>query len=261
HLYLGTDINTGLPFFTPFDTISHTLMQGATGLGKSTFMKMALASVVKNLDLFEHVYLVDLKYGLSALPFAKLDPRITVIARHDAVPPLIDRLEALSDQRGVDLGNRGLENWDGGITLVIVDEFSDLLLELEKTADRTRLENRLIRIASKSRTLGIRLWMQVQSATADAIPANLKRNLTSRIAFRQTNPEATAMFASTEHMPAELPTLREGQVIFQDGRTSRRYALQGALTSLHDVKSAYHEAEPAAELQTDAEHASARQQT
>lgn len=235
HLFLGRDLNTGASFHLPIASLAHTLLQGPSGQGKSTFMHVLMASVITNTEAFDEIYMIDLKSGLEARRYARLSPKITVVDDHAGVDGVLTRLEALMAERLSNMLDRDITDWDGGRVLVIVDEFSDMLMALTKAADRTALETRLTRLAAKSRAMGIRLWIQVQNSTADSVPTSFKRNLVTRIAFKQTNLEAVSMFGSTEDMPADLPTLRKGQVIYQDGNTSERYALQAPFLTYADV--------------------------
>lgn len=235
-VFLGLDLNTGKPQHVGLSRLSHTLIAGPTGMGKSVLLHQLMASVVFNLDAFESVHLVDLKYGLELQDYPALSSKFTLTSTGNEVPPLLDRLLAEMDRRGAMMREQRQTNWSGPLILVVIDEFADMLLAPEKKADRDSITNKLTRLTNLSRALGFRFWVQSQKFTADAIPTQIRNNLQSLVSFRMvSNQQAAMLFGGIEEFPTDVRNLRPGQVIYRDGLTSQMYALQGAMVTFEDV--------------------------
>ena len=53
-----------------------------------------------------------------------------------------------------------------------------------------------------------------------------------------TNQAAAMLFGGIEHLPADITTLKRGQAIYRDGRTSDTVAFQAALATFANVEAA-----------------------
>lgn len=236
-LYLGQDLLSGEPVHIGFDKLSHTLVAGPSGMGKSVFLHQMMASVVTNLDNIEKVYLADLKYGLELQDYPRLSDKFHLTATPEDVPALIETLLAELDRRGRLMRENHWTDWPGPLVLIVIDEFADMLLAASKPAERKEIENGLIRLTNLSRALGFRFWVQSQKTTTDALPAPIRNNLQSLVSFRMvTNQQAAMLFGGIESLPADITTLNRGQAIYRDGRSSDTCVLQAALVSFEDVK-------------------------
>ena len=237
HIYLGQDLATGNPVHVALDHLSHTLVAGPTGMGKSVALHQLMASVVTNLDRFETIYLVDLKYGLELQDYAKLGAKFRLTTSGVEMPALVQTLLTEMDRRGKLMQAQGRRNWPGPLILVVIDEFADVLLAVADKKARDALENGLTRLTNLSRALGFRFWVQSQKTTNDAIPTPIRNNLQSILSFRMVTPQQAAMlFGGIEQLPADITVLKRGQAIYRDGRTSDTVALQGALVTFEDVE-------------------------
>lgn len=241
NLFLGVNLVTGDPFYVPIRRQSHTLVQGTTGVGKSTFMHQIMASVLMNPTAFDAVYLIDLKYGLEARRYTTLSAKVHLVDKVEQVPGLLTKLEKIMSDRAADMIPRGSVLWEKGRVLVIVDECADLfkVREKRKPGDATlSIEDRFASLAQKARAMGILLWMQAHEATNEGVPLVVRRHLRTLIGFKQSNAQAMALMGQVvENTPIPFPDLKTGQVIYQDGNDgTQRYALQGAMVTFEDVK-------------------------
>ncbi len=175
-------------------TLSHILVGGTTGSGKSVLLKVLAASLAQ----FQPP---------AALQLTLIDPkRVTfgpfraALASHLAHPLCFDVGEALAvleglademERRYERFAERAVETVDeyneesGEDTLprhvVIIDEFQDLLVE---KATRVPFETVVHRLGSKARGAGVHLVLATQRPDAKTVSGVIKANMPGRIALR-----------------------------------------------------------------------------
>ncbi|MEQ8824270.1 MAG: FtsK/SpoIIIE domain-containing protein [Filomicrobium sp.] len=242
-IFFGLDLNTAQPVYLPWQKLTHTLIAGPSGFGKSVFLHQMMASVVTNFDQFESIYLVDLKFGLELKSYPSLSGKFNLTRTPEEVPALTKTLLAEMERRGKLMDERNLTHWDGPLILIVIDEFADVLLsqpkkggEGGKTNVREEVERDLVRLTNLSRALGFRFWVQSQKTTTDAVPSAFRHNLSTVISFRMpSNMSAANLYGDAQDMPADITKLKRGQAIYRDGRTSEMVAVQGAYVEFEDV--------------------------
>lgn len=204
-LYLGRDV-MNRAVVEDLSEMPHLLIAGQTGSGKSACLNAILCSVLLAREPEEvKLILIDPKQ----VEFTKYDgiphlmcPIVTVARK---VPIVLDWVIAemeerylLLSQAGVrkigdfnamskrDLKDRLGENYDPEETrlrlpylVVVVDEMNDLMIQAKKD-----MEDRITRIAQKSRAVGIHLILATQRPSVNVITGTIKANLPTRIAFQ-----------------------------------------------------------------------------
>lgn len=224
----GTEIESGADFIVPFERLQHMLVAGVSGSGKSIFMHQLLAQIV-NSPQVEKMYLVDLKGGVEFNRYSGAKTR--VIWRYADVVAVVDELVALMDARQDEMRERGLQNWPGRRTFLVIDEYAEIQSDLDaaSTPDEKRVAKRLagnlVRIARRARALGIVLVCALQKPTTDAMDSALRNNLGCRICLRvATRALASSLLDDLNEVPVDPVGLRTGRYIYYDsGRGVRRY--------------------------------------
>lgn len=212
----------GSPYWVPVNKLTHFLVSGTSGSGKSVFLHQFLAGIAHNERHFQDVYLIDLKGGVELWRYeGTANGLFHVVYEYEKVIEMVDGLNDLMDERLNDMRERGLREWDGRKVLVVIDEFASLSYEVpedkEGKATQQKMFARLSRLSSKSRAAGIILWAQLQKGTTDVMDSSFRNNLQSEVMFKMKNKlQAAQVFGSTDDLKVDPTRLRAGEFVMFD---------------------------------------------
>ena len=188
--------------------LPHLLIAGRTGTGKSVCLnsiivsmlmtrrpdevrmlmidpKMVELSPYKTLPHLMHPVVTDMRKAEAILAWAveKMEERYALLARagvrHISVynqlgeEELMDRLQPENDEERAQIPQHL------PYIVIVADEIADLMMTAGK-----EVEQHIIRLAQKSRAVGIHLVLATQKPTVDVITGLIKSNLPARIAFQ-----------------------------------------------------------------------------
>ncbi len=206
-VFLGKDVS-GNPMVVDLAKMPHLLIAGRTGTGKSVCLNAIIASVLMCCRPDEvRMLMIDPKMvelsGYGRLPHL-MHPVITDMKKAEAILAwAVEKMEerySLLAKVGVrhinsfnDLGRdeilRRLEvdEADGEskapdklpFIVIVADEMADLMMTAGKD-----VEQHIIRLAQKSRAVGIHLILATQKPTVDVITGLIKSNLPARLSFQ-----------------------------------------------------------------------------
>jgi S-DNA-T family DNA segregation ATPase FtsK/SpoIIIE len=239
-VWLGKDIS-GNSVWTDLARMPHLLIAGTTGSGKSGCINTILTSTLLRATPDEvRMILIDPKrielgYYESIphlLTSVVSSPKEAATVLMNVVTEMERRYERLSFVRARSLpeANRALRA-RGEATLpyllVVIDELADLMMVSPQA-----VEDCVIRLAQKSRAVGIHLVLATQRPSVDVITGMIKANVPSRIAFAvssQTDSRVILDTAGAESL------LGQGDMLFKPLGTSRLQRLQGAYVSEEEI--------------------------
>ncbi len=242
HIAMGQD-TSGAEVVTDLVAAPHMLVCGATGTGKSTFMNALLVSL-----LMQHgpdtlnLMLVDPKQ-IELTQFSGLPHLIGKVATSPAEVPtmllwLIMEMESRYAEfrrvaaRDIAAYNRlAKERRSVGALpyiVLVIDELADLMLIGDDT-----IEQRICRLAQKSRATGIHIVLATQRPSVDVVTGSIKANFPARVAF--------AVSSSTDSRvvldgPGAETLMGKGDMIFQNQGRSRQQRVQGSWVDEDDLK-------------------------
>jgi S-DNA-T family DNA segregation ATPase FtsK/SpoIIIE len=219
----------------------HLLIAGTTGSGKSGCINAILTSILLRATPDEvRLILIDpkrieLNYYESIphlLTPVVSSPKEASAVLLNVVTEMERRYERLSVLRARNLpeANRSLRKRgeeELPYLLVVIDELADLMMVSPQD-----VEDAIIRLAQKSRAVGIHLVLATQRPSVDVITGMIKANVPSRIAFAVSSQTDSRVIL--DQNGAET-LLGQGDMLFKPLGTSRLQRVQGAFVTEEEV--------------------------
>lgn len=253
--YLGKDVS-GNPLVVDLTTLPHLLIAGRTGTGKSVCLnalimsmlmtrrpdevrmllidpKMVELSPYMRLPHLMHPVVTDMKKAEAILAWAveKMEERYALLARAGVRhissynqlgrDELRERLQPESEEEAAQIPTHL------PYIVIVADEMADLMMTAAK-----EVESHIIRLAQKSRAVGIHLVLATQKPTVDVITGLIKSNLPARISF-QVSSRVDSRVVLDEMGADKL--LGNGDMLFLWPGTSKILRGQGAFVSDDEV--------------------------
>lgn len=239
--WLGLDIG-GKPVYVDLARMPHLLIAGSTGTGKSVCLNAILASIL-------------LRATPERLRMILIDPKKVELNHYEGLPHLLTPVVTNMKDAAAVLSNvvremesryelmgmaraRNLRDWNAHraaagekpmpTILVVIDELADLMM-----VSPAEVEDAIIRLAQKSRAVGIHLVLATQRPSADVITGMIKANVPSRIAFAVSSQVDSRVILDAGG--AET-LLGHGDMLFRPVGSSRLQRLQGAYVSEDEIK-------------------------
>lgn len=235
HLLLGIDVDTQQPFHLALDRMSHLLIAGTPGTGKSVFLHAFLKSCLHSIDQFAHIHLAC-GQGIAFERYRDLHPKVTVANEAEHLHNLAEDLQAIMKERTARLIAEKRDKM-GEYILVLIDEWGAFntpegSARAAKDAHATFLQN-MMHVGKRGRKVGIRLALVVQEPVERDLATGIRSNLQSIVSFRlpiATHGQSLFGEITPPAVPADVRTLPIGRAIFHDGATSMRRLLQVPIT-------------------------------
>jgi len=239
-VWLGKDIS-GAAVWTDLARMPHILIAGTTGSGKSGCINAMLTSILLRATPDQaRLILIDpkrieLNYYESIphlLTPVVSSPKEASAVLLNVVTEMERRYERLSQLRARNLpeANRALrKRGDDELPylLVVIDELADLMM-----VSPQEVEDAIIRLAQKSRAVGIHLVLATQRPSVDVITGMIKANVPSRIAFAVSSQTDSRVILDSNGAES---LLGQGDMLFKPLGTSRLQRLQGAFVTEEEV--------------------------
>ena len=254
-IFLGKDV-AGNPMVVDMASMPHLLIAGRTGTGKSVCLNSIIVSMLmtrrpdevrmlmidpkmveltpyKSLPHLMHPVVTDMKKAEAILAWAveKMEQRYTLLAkvgvRHLTQYNALGREELLKRIKPASEEEAAAIPTTMPFIVMIADEIADMMMTAGK-----EIEAHIIRLAQKSRAVGIHLILATQKPTVDVITGLIKSNLPARIAFQVAS--RTDSRVVLDEMGAER-LLGNGDMLFLSPGTSQILRGQGTFLSDEEI--------------------------
>ncbi len=239
-VWLGKDIS-GAAVWADLARMPHILIAGTTGSGKSGCINAILTSIL-------------LRATPDDVRLILIDPKRIELGYYESIPHLLTpvvsspkeasavllnvvsemerRYERLSHLRARNLpeANRALRKRGEDelpYLLVVIDELADLMM-----VSPQEVEDAVIRLAQKSRAVGIHLVLATQRPSVDVITGMIKANVPSRIAFAVSSQTDSRVILDANGAES---LLGQGDMLFKPLGTSRLQRVQGAFVTEEEI--------------------------
>jgi DNA segregation ATPase FtsK/SpoIIIE, S-DNA-T family len=240
-VWLGKDI-AGKAIGTDLAKQPHILIAGTTGSGKSGCVNSMLSSVLLHASPNEvRLVLVDPKRvelnhyeGIPHLLTPVVtSPRLAANVLSNLIKEMEERYGVMSRSKTrnlVELNRVRMRQGEAPLPyiLCVIDELADLMMVAP--AD---VEDSIIRLAQKSRAVGIHLVLATQRPSADVITGMIKANVPARIAFAVSSQTDSRVILDQNGAES---LLGQGDMLFRPAGESRTARIQGAFIAEEEIE-------------------------
>jgi S-DNA-T family DNA segregation ATPase FtsK/SpoIIIE len=240
-VWLGKDI-AGKAIGTDLAKQPHILIAGTTGSGKSGCVNAMLSSVLLHASPNEvRLVLVDPKRvelnhyeGIPHLLTPVVtSPRLAANVLSNLIKEMEERYGVMSRSKTRNLVELNRVRERSGeaplpYILCVIDELADLMMVAP--AD---VEDSIIRLAQKSRAVGIHLVLATQRPSADVITGMIKANVPARIAFAVSSQTDSRVILDQNGAES---LLGQGDMLFRPAGESRTARIQGAFIAEEEIE-------------------------
>jgi hypothetical protein len=235
HLFIGINVADHQPYYLPLQSMtSGTFIPGASGTGKSNALDLLLQSIFANLEQFAAVYLVDGKDGVSMNRYRSVAPnKVIVLWEERDLWTITSELVATMRARNVAQREANRDNATSDFIAVVIDEMSTFTAKPTSdskhpdTKRHAQFIDELAMLARRGRSTGIRLIITAQEPVVDQIPATVRANCLTTLAFKlPIDVHANAVFGQLEGLPADPRRLSRGRALLKNGLTGDLHYLQ-----------------------------------
>ncbi|MFL5884156.1 MAG: DNA translocase FtsK, partial [Thermoleophilaceae bacterium] len=240
-VWLGKDI-AGKAIGTDLAKQPHVLVAGTTGSGKSGCVNAMLSSILLRATPNEvRLVLVDPKQvelnHYESVPHlltpVVTSPRLAANVLSNLIKEMEERYSIMSLARTrslIELNRHREKNGERPLPyiLCVIDELADLMMIAPG-----EVEDSIIRLAQKSRAVGIHLLLATQRPSADIITGMIKANVPARIAFAVSSQTDSRVILDQNGAES---LLGQGDMLFRPASESRPARIQGAFITEDEIE-------------------------
>ena len=239
-VWLGKDI-AGNSVWTDLSKMPHLLVAGTTGSGKSGCVNTMLSSILlrsspnevrmvlvdpKRVELN---YYDDIPHLLTPVVTA---PRMAANVLANLIREMESRYEVMQKVRSRNIVELNRARSAAGerplpYILCVIDELADLMMVAP-----AEVEDSIIRLAQKSRAVGIHLVLATQRPSVDIITGTIKVNVPARIAFAVSSQADSRVILDQGGAEA---LLGQGDMLLRPVGSSKLQRIQGAYITEDEV--------------------------
>ena len=241
-VWLGKDI-AGKAIGTDLAKQPHILVAGTTGSGKSGCVNAMLSSILLRADAQRGAAWCWSTPSASSSTTTRASrtcsrpvvtsPRLAANVLGNLIKEMEERYGVMSEAKTrslVELNRVRVKQGERPLPyiLCVIDELADLMMVAP--AD---VEDSIIRLAQKSRAVGIHLVLATQRPSADVITGMIKANVPARIAFAVSSQTDSRVILDQNGAES---LLGQGDMLFRPAGESRSARIQGAFIAEEEIE-------------------------
>ncbi len=237
YVYFGQAREYG-NIYKPLSNLTHYLIAGASGSGKSVFQNLLITSFLHNIATLQDLFLVDLKGGKVEFGrYQDFASNVTVIGNLSSFFKLTKELINIMESRYKFMRLDKITELKNNTIIVMIDEYSTIETQLHELTkeDAKELKNNLKTLLAKARAANIKFIIATQKGTSDSIDTTLRENLQSKILMRTKSKDAQKAVLNDLEILDELDVkpskFLKGQYIFIDDDSGNDYLIQSPYIS------------------------------
>jgi S-DNA-T family DNA segregation ATPase FtsK/SpoIIIE len=238
--WLGKDVS-GQSIACDIAMMPHLLVAGTTGSGKSGCVNAILTSILMSSSPNDvRMVLVDPKQvelnHYDSIPHlltpVVTSPRMAANVLANLIGEMESRYGIMGEARArnlVELNRIRKRKGEAPLPyiLCIIDELADLMMVAP-----AEVEDAIIRLAQKSRAVGIHLILATQRPSTDIITGTIKVNIPARIAFAVASQVDSRVILDSGGAES---LLGQGDMLFRGAGTSKMARIQGAFVTEDEI--------------------------
>lgn len=218
------------------DKLTHVLVAGASGSGKSVFVQSVILSLLcKNTPKDIELYMIDPKM----VEFQFYNPLVQchVLTQTSEAVATLKKLNDLMDVRYAELARVGCRDIDSfnekfpqnklRRIVLVVDELADLMMTSKRQA-----EEYIVRLAQKSRACGIHMIIATQYPKKEVVTGLIKANIPTKVCFAVTSPTASCVMLGRG---GAEKLIGKGDMYFQTEKDINPLRVQGAFVEEREI--------------------------
>jgi S-DNA-T family DNA segregation ATPase FtsK/SpoIIIE len=240
-VWLGKDI-AGKAIGTDLAKQPHILVAGTTGSGKSGCVNAMLSSILLRATPNDvRMVLIDPKQVelnlYESIPHlltpVVTSPRLAANVLQNLIKEMEERYTLMSRSRTrniIEMNRLRVEQGERPLPyiLCVIDELADLMMVAPG-----EVEDSIIRLAQKSRAVGIHLVLATQRPSVDIITGMIKTNVPARIAFAVSSGTDSRVILDSNGAES---LLGQGDMLFRPASESRPARIQGAFIDESEIE-------------------------
>jgi DNA segregation ATPase FtsK/SpoIIIE-like protein len=235
-IFIGIDEHGREKFLNMF-SMTHLLIGGSSGSGKSIYTFLILSSLFKNLNLLGKLYLIDFK-RVSFSEFEGYNDKIKVGTNLKQLYEISEELMSINNQRLDEMIEKGIKEYTHSPIFVVFDEWAQFVDSAPSKEEKEELlmwkktYSNFEQLGQISRSQFIRLIIITQKPDAKVISTKLRSNLQSRIMLKVKDAPTETQILGTNYSKelgiTDYNEMPKGRFIFVNDSNGEVGLFQGA---------------------------------
>lgn len=213
------------------EKISHTIIIGGTGSGKSVFLQNLLISFFYNIEKFERFVFVDFKR--VELGRYRNKEKVQYINKIEDFYQIIKELKQIMDERLIESEGQNKRTSNRPFILIRIDEFRTIKNRGVEPKILKEIDKLMVMLLQQSRARNMRFIFRGQSRKSTDMESRVLNNITSRILLGTEDDDNISKMIGDKNVLEKMGLSRDmisrwekGKGVYKDNDTKGSYIFQ-----------------------------------